>query len=314
MEPIRFTFPSANGSDTVAAYRWTPAGEPIAVVQIAHGMQEYAERYAPLCDYLCAHGIAVGAHDHLGHGHTAATADDLGYTGEGGADAMIADLHTLSLCLRETYPDKPLILLGHSMGSFVARNAAADFAGDYDGCVFVGTGGPESPTGLGKALASLIIRTKGGRHRSALIAKIAFGSYNKRIKDPLGTHDWVTRDEALLRRYMADPFCAYAFTAQGFYDLFDLLGRVSQKDWAAKLPGDVPVLFLSGREDPVGNYGRGVAAVHTRLDAAGVRDNTLVLYDGMRHEVFNEIGREQAYGDLLAWIVAHFQIIGGADK
>lgn len=314
MEPIRFTFPSHNGRDTVAAYRWQPAGEPFAIVQIAHGMQEYAERYAPLCDYLCARGIAVGANDHLGHGHTAATADDLGYTGEGGADAMIEDVHTLSTHLREVYPGKPLILLGHSMGSFVARNAAARYPGDYAGTVFVGTGGPESPTGLGKALASLVIRLKGGRHRSMLISKIAFGSYNRRIPNPLGTHDWVTRDEELLRRYMADPFCAYVFTAQGFYDLFDLLGRVSRKDWAGKLPKDVPVLFMAGREDPVGNYGRGVETVHARVEAAGVRDNTLLLYDDMRHEVFNEIGRERPYGDLLAWIVSRFQIIGGADK
>lgn len=306
---ITFTqssYPSANGRDTVACYVWTPDTPPRAVVQLSHGMQEYAQRYDPFARFLCANGYAVGANDHLGHGHTAAVDDDLGFTGEGGADAMIADVHTMTERLHSQFPGLPLILIGHSMGSFIARNVAAAFGRDYAAAVFIGTGGPEMPTRAGKLLARWRIRRRGERYRSQLLAKAAFGNYNRKYDGPVTNNSWISRDEAVVKAYMADKFCNFPFTAQGFYDLFDLLGRVSRRDWADKLPSDLPVLLTSGEMDPVGNFGRGVRTVYRRLAQAGLHDLTLKFYPGARHEILNETNRDEVYADILAWLDARF--------
>ena len=303
-----FKFSSVSGLADIHCASYLPEnGEVNAVLQVAHGMAEHLERYEKFASYLCDRGIALYINDHLGHGATAASSDDLGFTGEGGgADAMIADVHTMTARLREQFPGLPVILLGHSMGSFIARNAVALFGGDYDGAIFSGTGGPEMPTGAGMALARWRMFRRGERHRSNLIAKVAFGNYNRKYDGPVTKSSWISRDEAVVKAYMADPWCNFPYSARGWYDLFDLLGRVSRRDWAAKVPPDLPILLASGSMDPVGNFGRGVKAVHQRLKQAGIRDLTIKLYPDARHEILNEINREEVYGDMLAWLDARF--------
>ncbi len=298
------TYPSSNGRDTVSYCVWKPAS-PRAVVQLAHGMQEYVQRYDSFARYLAKNGFVVAGNDHLGHGQTAPTDDDLGFTGEGGgADAMIADLHTLTGLLRSQFKGLPLILIGHSMGSFLARCAVADYPGAYDAAVFIGTSGPGMPTGAGKALARWRMFRRGERYRSNLIAKVAFGSYNSRYEGPVNDKSWISRDTEIVKAYIADKYCNYPFTARGFYDLFELLGRISRKDWAAKLPKAMPILLTSGEMDPVGGFGKGVREVHRRLEKAGIIDLTLKLYPGARHEILNEINRTEVYADILAWLEA----------
>ncbi|MBR6709672.1 MAG: alpha/beta fold hydrolase [Clostridia bacterium] len=307
-EPIftQFSYPSANGRDNIAAYLWAPEA-PRAIVQLSHGMQEYIQRYAPFIRFLCARGYAVGGNDHLGHGNTAATADDLGFTGEGGgADAMVNDLHTMTAELRERLPGLPVILVGHSMGSFVARCAAAAYSADYDAAIFIGTAGTDLPTAAGKLLARWRMFRRGERHRSQLLAKVMFSGYNRRYEEPTTPKSWISRDTAVVEAYMQDKFCNFAFTARGFYDLFTLLERVSAKDWAEQIPDGLPVLLTSGEMDPVGGFGRGVKQVYDRLSAAGVRDLTLKLYPDARHEILNEINRDVVYADILAWLDARF--------
>ena len=303
----RDAYPSANGKDTVACYLWQPEQQPRAVVQLSHGMQEYVQRYTPFARYLCGQGYAVGGNDHLGHGNTAASPDDLGFTGEGGgADAMIEDVHEMTLRLRRAFPGLPLILLGHSMGSFIARNVAAMYPEDYDGVIFMGTAGADMPTGAGKMLAGWRMKHRGERYRSNLLAKIAFGGYNRRYEKPVNSKSWISRDDAVVEAYIADPLCNFAFTARGWHDLFTLLGRVSRSDWAEKIPADLPVLLTSGEMDPVGGFGVGVKQVHERLAKAGVRDLTLTLYPDARHEILNELNRAQVYADITAWLDARF--------
>ena len=299
----RITYPAADGQNTVAAYIYTPAeGTTDAVLQLCHGMCEYILRYEPLAEYLCAHGIACAGNDPTGHGETAACAADLGYTA--GAENMVTDVRTLTNLLKERFgEDIAFVFAGHSMGSFIARQYLAQYGREgIDAAIIIGTAGPGAPTGAGKALAKLIGTLRGDRYRSKLLQSMAFGAYNKHYPKGSPAAAWISRDEALVARYMKDPFCNYRFTVRGYIDLFTLLGAVSKKDWADKMPKDLPILLMAGEEDPVGNYGRGVRTVRDRLLAAGVTDVTLKLYPDDRHEIHNELDRETVWADLLDFV------------
>lgn len=307
----RIAYPSSDGKNTVAAYLFTPAAcEVRAVFQLCHGMCEYILRYEPFAAYLCAHGIAFAGNDHLGHGETAARADDLGYTVN--ARYLVEDVRTLTGLLKERFgTDTPFVFAGHSMGSFIARTYLAQYGREgLDGAVIIGTAGPGAPTGAGKVVARLIGAFRGDRHRSKLLHTIAFGSYTKRCPKGCSKSAWISRDNELVARYDADPFCNYLFTVRGYIDLFTLLGSVSAKSWASKVPADLPMLLMAGEEDPVGAYGAGVRKVHDRLLAAGAKDVALRLYAGDRHEILNEPDREVAYGDILTFIETQIALKG----
>ena len=308
MKKIEFSFPSSCDGVSVAAYIYEPEIAPRAILQISHGMCEYIGRYENFAEYLCGRGILVCGNDHIGHGGTAATDSDLGYIPRiGGGDMLVEDLHRTAQAVKERYPDLPHILLGHSMGSFAARIYGAKYGEELDGLIIMGTGGPDNPTAMGKAVARLVGLGNGGRKRSKLIDGIAFGSYCKRFtgEDEHPKYAWLTRDREIVDKYAADKFCSsYLFTADGFYTLFDMIGRVSGKGWAHTLPKALPTLVVSGAEDPVGDYGRGVKKVYDALLAAGLTDLTLRLYPTDRHEILNELDRNTVYAELAEWLDA----------
>lgn len=297
-------FSSADGKSRVIYTVWEPEGETRAVLQISHGMCEYIGRYEKLAQYMTAAGIAVCGNDHIGHGRTAKDSDELGYIPRGGGDMLVEDLHTMSGIARERFPGRPLFLLGHSMGSFVARLYAAKYGSELDGVVFMGTGGPGNPTGLGKFMAVIAGLGNGGHKRAGFVNRIAFGSYNKHFKDEHSPYSWLSKNAANVREYSRDDNCTFIFTADGFHTLFDMLGRVSDKSWAASLPKTLPILLVSGDDDPVGDYGNGVKKVAERISAAGALDMTLKLYPGDRHEILKEADGEVVCGDILAWLEA----------
>lgn len=299
----RFTFPSSDQQTQLAAYCIAPAGEIRAMLQISHGMCEYFMRYVPFGEFLAAHGILVFGHDHLGHGNTAPSPDALGFTAKGGgADLLVEDVHALSMHMKQLHPSLPLILFGHSMGSFIAREVTARYGKDYDAAIFCGTGGPETPAGLGRALASLLILFQGERHRSPLLKKISFMGYNKKFGKGCDPNAWLTRDEAVVRGYRDDTLCGFIFTLRAYHDLFTLVSWVSKKNWASRQRADLPLLIVSGEDDPVGGYGKGVRTVEKRLRQAEIRDLTTVLYPQMRHEILNEIDKETVWEDILKWL------------
>lgn len=299
----RFSIPSADGRSTLAAYAVIPPS-PRAMLQISHGMCEYFLRYEGFAEYLAEQGILVFGHDHLGHGNTASSPEELGFTvSGGGADVLLHDVRRVAEHMRGRYPDLPVILFGHSMGSFIARAVLeGDTASPYSAAILCGTGGPDTPAAAGKALASLLIALRGEKHRSTLLKSIAFAGYNKKFEKNCDKNAWLTRDASVVDKYNADPFCTYVFTLRAYHDLFTLVERVSRREWAENLPKDLPLLLISGEMDPVGSWGRGVRLVDEALRKASVKDLTLRLYPEMRHEILNEIGKETVWRETLEWI------------
>ena len=273
-----------------------------AIFQIAHGMAEHGERYEDFAKFLCKNGYAVYANDHIGHGKSVATDDDLGYFGErDGWLGFVNDAKLLTDLAKGEYPDKPVVLFGHSMGSFIARSYCEKFGADLAGAVFCGTSGTNPAAGVAIKLADVIAKIKGSRYRSEFINKLAFGAFNKKIEKPRTPFDWLSRDNAQVDKYIADKYCGFLFTAVGYRDMSTVLWSVSGKSWYANLPFVLPVLLISGEMDPVGAYGKGIRQVFRDLKSSGHKNVLMKLYKNDRHEILNELDKEDVYKDVVDW-------------
>lgn len=300
-----FYFDSHDGKHKLHAVRYTPdeKGNVRCVLQIVHGMAEYVERYEEFAEFLTARGYAVTGEDHLGHGKTAAGKGKYGYFGEEDpASALVENVHRLREITGELYKGVPYVLMGHSMGSFIARNYMFRHGEGLAGAVIMGTGMESLVTvRLAKAAAEIQKAFCGDSHTSRLIDKMAFGGYNKRIDGPRTAFDWLSRDGERVERYIADPECGFVFTVNGFSALFELISRLYSKENLARIPKKLPVYMVSGTADPVGGYGKGVRRAYESLRAAGLQEITLKLYEGGRHELLNETNRDQVMEDIYAW-------------
>ncbi len=302
-------YPSTNGTDTIVAKIWQPDFQAQGIVQISHGMCEYIDRYAGFAEFLTENGFIVCANNHLGHGASAASQKQLGYFAKrGGEKFLVDDLHTLTNMMKIKYPDLPILLFGHSMGSFIARNYVTKYGKELSAVIFCGTSGPNPRARAGKKLAALECRRHGEQYRSSWLQHLAFHAYNRRNARRT-KFDWLSRDEKVVDQYLADPYCDFTFTASAFEDLFTLLLQCSDPEWFSTYPKTLPTLLISGDMDPVGDYGKGVSYVYKTLISAGVRDVRMKLYEGARHELLNEINRQEVYEDILQWI-SHLEAFG----
>jgi len=297
-------FPSSAGTGDIFYRVWHSAKAPRAAIQIVHGMAEYGERYEDFARALNNAGYDVWVMDLPGHGRSTQSDDDLGYFGkELGRKKVVTDIRKLTGLMRDTYPDSlPIILFGHSMGSLLARSYCERYSGDLAGAVFCGTSPPNPAAAAGIMMAKLVSFARGAHYRSTLIDNIAFGTYNKRIPKPRTKFDWLNTDAAEVDKYLADDWCGFLFTAQGFLDLFSLLKSVSNKQWFTSMPYQFPILLIAGAEDPVGGYGKGVELVARRLREAGGNRTQCIIYEDMRHEILNEPARLQVYGAVIEWL------------
>ena len=268
-------------------------------------MCEYVRRYAPMAEFYAAHGIALAGNDHLGHGDTAKAGEHGHYGEPDGRFHLLNDLHTMNTLLHERFPDTPIILYGHSMGSFYARWYAEKWPESIAAVIISGTAGPSFMNVIGQRLAGLIARVKGPRYVSPLMVKLNFGSYCKRIKNAKSANDWLTRDEAVVKAYDADGLCTFQFTASTYREMLATLNHVSSKVWAESINKELPVLLIAGDGDPVGDYGKGVRKVWAMLGDAGVKDLTCQIFEGGRHELHNETNRDEVFDYVLTWIEDH---------
>lgn len=295
-------YPSDDGRTTVHACIWQAEGETKAVLQIIHGMAEYAARYAPLAEYLSKRGITVCAEDHLGHGKSVVSEDDLGYFAkQNGWQTVLKDIRALTEIVRPKYEGVPYFVMGHSMGSFFCRNYIARYGGELAGAVIMGTGFKSAfVTGSAKFMTRLVALFKGWRHRSKFIDKSAFGSYNKRFEKRT-PFDWLSADKQNVDNYIADPLCGVPFTCNAFYGLFSVISQACKNSVIKAVPDKLPLLLVAGADDPVGDYSKGVEKLCRKLDRYG-KNVSMILYRGCRHEIVNDICAPQLFEDLSGFI------------
>ena len=303
MAPTQELFLPTTGAHQLHLCLWEPELPPKGILQISHGMCEYILRYAPFAAWLARHGWVVVGADHLGHGTTAPSREDLGYfQPQDPSRQVVEDLWAVSRWARERYPRLPLFLLGHSMGSFLARRYAMTYGDDLSGLILMGTGSqPRSLVRAGLLLAWLLGTVKGDRYRSAMLYSLTLGSYNRPFPPVRTPCDWLSKNPENVDRYIEDPFCQFRFTVNGYRTLLETLAYIQDPRNVARLPRRLPILLVSGDRDPVGNMGKGVAQVYEdyRTHSAPVE---MKLYPGLRHEILNEEERMEVYEDILAWL------------
>lgn len=299
-----FRFESRDGVHSLHAVRYLPAGEPVGVLQIVHGMAEYVERYEEFALFMAENGFVVTGEDHLGHGGSVPAGETYGYfCQQDPATVVVRDVHRLKKMTQEKFPGLPYVILGHSMGSMILRNYLCRYGSGISGAVVMGTATqPGAAVVAGKILAALQAVFMGPRHKSGLLNKIAFGAYNNRISSPRTANDWLSQNEENVTRYEADPLCGFCFTVNGFQTLFELISRMQKPGNIAGIPKKLPLFLVAGEEDPVGSYGKGVKQAADALKNAGLTDLEMKLYPGDRHEILNEDDRQQVMEDILNWI------------
>ena len=315
-EITEYTLTSCDDRKTpIHCVKWAPSGvSPLAVLQLTHGMQEHIERYSEFAEYLAQHGIAVFGHDHIGHGDSVNSEDERGILHTTSpAKTLVEDMFTQYRHIKSLYPDIPYFILGHSMGSYLLRqflSAKSSSLTGVNGALIVGTGTEPDPAILaGTTLCRLIVLFKGRDYRSVFVKNHLFGR-NYRQFDLTGTvpeNSWLSKNVENVKAFL-DPSnkkdcCEYSMN--GYLILLESTWYDNRMGNIRRMNLDIPILFASGDQDPVGAMSKGVRKAYDKFRRAGVKDLTLKLYPGDRHEILNELDRYTVYEDFYAWITSH---------
>ena len=284
MDEATFSFDAADGVD-VSVFRWTNVAPPKAIVQIAHGMGEHAARYRRLAGALTAAGYVVYANDHRGHGTTAGSPEGFGDLGASGWAGLVSDLGELGVIARREHPGLPLVVLGHSMGSFALQGYLLDHSADVDGAALSGTSALD-------VIAPGIDPTK----------EVDLSAFNAPFEPARTEYDWLSRDPDEVDKYVADPACGFGLNPAATASMLDALADTGDATRLAGIRSDLPIYLLSGDADPLAGGGALIELVADRYRQGGVEDVTVALYPGARHEVFNETNRDEITADLIAWL------------
>ena len=331
VDRIEFTFPSSDGLTEIRALKWVPDREIVlkGILQLVHGMQEFIDRYDDFARFMAEHGYVVYGHDLLGHGASIRGGDERrwGYFGtnllpgekspdKGGKDSapadkgekeggriLVRDIRRLQSIAQDEYPDLPIFLLGHSMGSFLARAFLCLYGSSLKAAVISGTAWHTAlEANAGMMLAQTTALSHSWFYRSPFLNNLVLGSSNKQFTHARTPADWLTRDEKIVDRYLADKRTRFTFTCNGFYSLFHMLHYLTVRSNLERMPKDLPVLFIAGAQDPIGNNGDGPRKTAVQLTSLGLKKTECKIYPHCRHEVLNELNREEVYRDVLNFL------------
>ncbi len=301
-----FTFLSTDGKTTLHGMEWVPEGRDIVgVLQIAHGVAEHIARYDHFARFLNEQGVAVVGNDHLGHGKSIAPGATPIYFGDGNTwDTVVDDLYTLHLRIKDKFPGVPLFLMGHSMGSFLARTYLIRYPGTVRAAIIMGTGWqPEAMITGGLLVAKTVASRSGETSTSDFVNNLAFGAYNKAFAPNRTAVDWLSVDADNVDRYVADPLSGQPATVGLFREMLTGIRFNQRADNLRKMDKDMPILIISGEKDPVGDMMKGVVRTRDAFRGAGMKDVTLISYAGLRHEILNEKAQQQTvYDDIWGWL------------
>lgn len=297
-----FYYDSVDKKSKIHAVKWMPNIEIRGVLQIAHGMLEHIDRYDYFARFMAEHGILTAGNDHLGHGDSVLSEEDRGFFSEGdGNKSVIEDMRKLREILKEEYEGLPYFILGHSMGSFLVRQYISIYD-DLDGALLVGNGyQPYASVKAGLIISKLMAAFKGWRFRSKFINKLTIGGNNKYFEPAKTKSDWLSRDEEVVDAYIKDKRIDFIFTLNAFYYMFKGMLYLYDKEYMDKIPKNLPIILLSGEHDPVGNMGKDVKRLYDSYKKE-LTDVTIKLYKDDRHEILNELDKENIYEDILNWI------------
>jgi len=288
-------------------YKWEPEDDikALGVVHLVHGSCEHSKRYIEFANFLTNNGYIVYSSDLRGHGLSVSSEEELGYFGEkNGWTNLVDDLHEVTEFIKKEHQGLKVFMLGHSMGSFLARNYGMVYGGDINGLIATGTAqNPKPILKFAKFLAERDIKKTGGKRRNELLNKMSYDSFNNQFKPMRTDKDWLTRDEKIVEEYIEDKFCGYVFTSSGFRDMFDGLLFITNKNNIKNAPKNLPILLLSGGNDPVGGNGKMIKKAYNDYKKYGITNIKMKLYEGMRHEILNEIGKEEVYKDILTFLI-----------
>lgn len=304
-ERVELIYKSRDGVTQIHATEWLPEERPPkAVLQIIHGMKEYIERYDAFARYVADRGFIVVGEDHLGHGNTVLSNEDLGYFAAEDADTIVVkDVHRLKKTIQAEHPGLPYFIYGFSMGSFIARKYMTMYGEGVDGVIIGGTGWiPDRLLSAGLGAVALATKIKGERHRSKSVERMVFGKFNEKIKEPRTDFDWICSVDGVVDKFVVDPKCNFRFTLNGYETLFKLIKYIQEPKNAQRIPEELPIMFMSGLFDPLGNYGEGVKKTAEFYMINGMQNVGIKLYDDMRHEIHNEVRKHIVYLDILEWL------------
>ncbi len=295
------SIPSTDNIHTLEGKIFIPKGEIKGLFHLVHGMTEYIDRYDHLFSHLAENGYVAFGYDNLGHGKTARDTSELGFIAhKDGWKYLVNDCIAFGEAVKKMFPMLPLYLMGHSMGSFITRLAVENNPDLYEKFIICGTSGPNPLSKIGLVFAKFKRFINGEKYISKTVYNLAFGSYNKRFEG-VSEYDWLTKDRETIKKYSKDEFCTFKFTLSAMIDLMYLLSESNSKKWFLSLKKDLPIFIISGEDDPVGNYGKGVSDVFENLKAQGC-NVTLKLYKNCRHEIHNDSCKDEMFADILNFL------------
>ena len=289
------------GQRRIHAVIW-PVDNPVGIIQIVHGMIEYAERYEEFARFANKAGFIVVGNDHAGHGKSVKTKDDYGKFPDEWEE-ILEDVHNLKIQIQAQYPNLPYVMLGHSMGSYIVRLCAAIFPDKPDAIILTGTGQQaQALTDAGIALAEFYRITKGPDYRSQLLETLTTGAFNNHFKPNRTNSDWLNRDEAEVDKYISDPNHQFRPTVNMYRGIYFFTKLATKSKWMDQIPHNLPILIASGSQDPVGDFGKGVTKFYAYLEDHGFTNVTIRLFNGDRHEILHELNKEEVMQYLIDWI------------